>query len=76
MIKRISWVSVAVCVSTLFACGEGSVVDSSAVTIPPITELFTEAEFTSIESLGLQVNFGNSPPNIEGIFHGSCEFIE
>jgi len=35
---------------------------------PSITNIYTESQIAAIESLGFQINEGNNPPNIEGIF--------
>lgn len=47
--------------------GGGPAVEPPAP-VSGITELFTEAQFAAIESLGLIVNPGNTPPSIEGTF--------
>jgi len=57
----------------LFACGGSSDDDTQQTALfdgsrASLRDLFTESQLMTAESLGLPLNFGDDPPNIEGTF--------
>lgn len=60
-------------VLSLIACGGDSDDDDGGITdevgeLTGIADIFTDEQFAVFESLGLELNQGNSPPDIEGTF--------
>jgi len=57
-------------VSTLIACGGGGSDSAPPLNEEPasVSDLLTEDQLAVFESLGLQLNIGETPPDIEGTF--------
>jgi len=74
IIKRLRWVVLAGSVSILIACSSGG--DSNPEPGRSLTDVFTDAQIASMESVGLQINAGANPPNIEGTFRINLRIIQ
>jgi len=66
MFTAIRWIFPAISVFALIGC------PSSSDDPPPadvfLTDVFSESQIAGVEALGIQMNLGDNPPNIEGTF--------